>query len=78
MPWLFPRGEKVNTAKLTPRDVYAIRVRIARGEKHMPLSKEYGVAVQSIYFIAKFQTWRHLLLPAPPDVLERYPEICAP
>ncbi len=55
-----PRGEHVATAKLTEADVRAIRKRLASGDSHRKIAKDFGVSANPIRDIALNVTWRHV------------------
>lgn len=55
-----PLGEKCANAKLNPDLVREIRARVAAGEEHRPLGKEYGVAHSQIGRIARREIWAHV------------------
>ncbi len=56
-----PRGENVNFAKLTERDVIEIRARYARGrESSTKLAEIYGVYHSTILNIVHRKTWKHI------------------
>jgi hypothetical protein len=50
-------GESNGRAKLTRRQVDAIRRRVERGETKLRLAKEYGVSRATVQFICKGVTW---------------------
>ncbi len=52
------RGEKNPAAKLTMRQVAAIRKRLAAGEKQKPLAVEYKVSFQLISQIKRGEVWQ--------------------
>lgn len=54
------RGEAHGRAKLTERDVLAIRARRARGETLVSIAADYGVSHVRISMIALRKTWRHV------------------
>ena len=56
-----PRGQEVNTCKLTPSQVIEIRRRISNGERMAPLSREFGVNKSAIRLIKIGRNWKHLL-----------------
>lgn len=55
-----PRGERVNTAKLTEADVLAIMQRLRAGEHVGAIADDLGLVRQSISRIKSGQTWSHL------------------
>lgn len=55
-----PRGEKVNTAKLTEADVHAIRAAAATGESGPKIAKRYGLVRETVRLIILRQTWKHI------------------
>lgn len=57
-PGRTPRGERVNTAKLTRAQVEEIRTRSAAGSTRASLAAEYGVTASSVSQIALGRTWR--------------------
>lgn len=61
------RGVKNHGAKLTPEKVIAIKLAMKRGVKPVLLSKQYDVAVTTIYAIRYNQNWSWLSVP-PEDV----------
>lgn len=54
------RGGRNPKAKLTAEQVAEIRVRLANGETHRPLAKEYGVHKTAVSFIASGRTWKEV------------------
>jgi len=56
------RGEKVNTAKLTPREVMAIRLSKSKGVSTKTLTEKYHLVRSSINRIASGKNWKHLLV----------------
>jgi hypothetical protein len=55
------RGERHPTARLTERDVLAIRKALDSGDKNRAqLAREYGVSHNSLTDIYRRRTWRHL------------------
>ena len=54
------RGEKINTSKLTEREVIAIRRAHSRGQQQKLLAKRYGLSHSTVNAIVHRQTWRHL------------------
>lgn len=57
-PGRSPRGISVNTAKLNPEKVIAIRARCDAGESSTTIAKDYGVTPANIRFIARRETWK--------------------
>lgn len=53
----FPTGENNGRARLTAEQVAEIRKRRASGEKLLPLSIEYGVHKNTIWWITSGKTW---------------------
>ena len=51
------RGEAVNTAKLTPRQVEEIRERYAKGERQTSLAKSFGVGQPHVSSIVRGKCW---------------------
>lgn len=55
------RGEAVNTAKLTPDLVRALRRdRAELGLSYQELGEKYGVELTNAWAIVKGKTWRHV------------------
>ena len=54
------RGERHHKAKLTERDVKAIRAARADGSSMSVLAKRYGVSAPSIRDIILYKTWAHV------------------
>jgi hypothetical protein len=54
------RGERVNTARLTRRDVEAIIAELRAGTLKAALAKRYGVRRGAITKIALGQSWKHI------------------
>ena len=54
-----PRGEQHSRARLTERQVIAIRRRLGL-ETHAVLAAEYGVCIATIGHIASGRNWRHV------------------
>jgi len=52
-----PRGERNGRARLTFKQVQAIRVRIARGEQKRDIAKDYGVSEGAVWHIATGRNW---------------------
>lgn len=59
--WISPKGQQINTCRLTPTQVITIRTRLNTGESLASLGREYGVTLQAIYLIKKGKNWKHLL-----------------
>lgn len=57
---LYPRGSRHGRSKLTEAQVRAIRVRGDRGESRRAMSREFGVAYQTILKILARASWRHV------------------
>jgi HNH endonuclease len=55
-----PRGEDNAAAKLSAAQVVEIRLRRARGEKIVPLAKEFGVTHALISAICLRRIWKHV------------------
>lgn len=55
-----PRGERVNTAKLTVRDVAKIRALYDRGVTQTAISKRFNVSQPAIGYIVRREHWKHL------------------
>lgn len=53
-------GERVYNAKLTDRDVIAIRDRCARGEPLSDIAQAFGVCKQTICDVKLRKIWRHV------------------
>ncbi|EPF5871069.1 HNH endonuclease signature motif containing protein [Morganella morganii] len=62
LPRNTPRGEQVNTAKLTALDVIDIRERLKTPYKGIcrDLAVEFGVAKSTITWIKKGEVWKHV------------------
>ncbi|MBA3678594.1 HNH endonuclease [Candidatus Saccharibacteria bacterium] len=54
------RGESVNTAKLSERQVMEIRKRKQTGERSLDLAEEYGINKSSVNKIVRGYSWKHL------------------
>lgn len=54
------RGERVNTAKLTPSLVVAIRERAQGGESARQIARSFGLNQSTISKILAGRTWRHV------------------
>lgn len=54
------RGEDVFGARLTERDVVAIRELIAAGLRNRPIAERYGVSISTIHLIRHERIWRHV------------------
>ena len=54
-----PRGTRHGNSKLTERDVFTIRSRVATGERVIDLAQEYGVSRWTIYD-SRARTWAWL------------------
>lgn len=52
------KGEQVNTAKLTPKQVAGIRANVA--ESGPSLAARLGVTASTIHKVRRRQTWKHL------------------
>jgi hypothetical protein len=52
------RGEQVNGARLTPKDVIAIRSQPNRS--HADLAREYSVSLSNIWAIRNRRNWKHI------------------
>lgn len=59
-PECHARGERVNTAKLTPRQVRRIRKLASSGSPCTSLARKYGVDKSNICRIIRRESWRHL------------------
>jgi hypothetical protein len=56
------RGERFHAAKLTERQVLAIRADPrARESQNTAIAKDYGITPQTVYSILKGRKWKHLL-----------------
>lgn len=55
-----PKGQDVNTSKLSPEQVIEIRSRLDQGEGLRPLGREYGVTHKAIYLIKNRKNWKHI------------------
>jgi transposase-like protein len=53
-------GERNGTSVLTESKVRAIKLRLRMGEAVRALAREYGVARNTITFIAKGEHWKHV------------------
>lgn len=53
------RGSRHSQARLTEADVERIRVRLANGEVHREIARDYGVARTTVTAIRRAQNWRH-------------------
>jgi len=53
-------GEQCGTAKLTEREVRAIRMRHANGESAATLAELFHVTPQNVSLILRRETWRHV------------------
>ena len=56
-------GEKHHSAKLTFSKVYRIKQRLANGDSHPSIAKDYKVAANSIRAIDIGKTWKHVPRP---------------
>lgn len=56
-----PCGESHYRSKITGEDVKAIRKRHVNGETFTDISKSYGMGPRAISYIAKRQTWKHII-----------------
>lgn len=54
------RGEGHGESKLTERQVLDIRARVANGEHHNALAKEYGLAPRTVGEIIQRKWWKHI------------------
>lgn len=54
------RGEQVNTAKLTPDDVRAIRVAGANGESIRSIACRYQIVKETARLIIRREIWKHI------------------
>ena len=54
------RGERNAGAKVTEKQVIAIRERFAAGELRDALAAEYGITPDSIGYIVSGRSWRHV------------------
>lgn len=54
------RGERSGHAKLTREAVSDIRARVAAGESHRVLAREYCVTFQNISMVVRRKTWAHV------------------
>lgn len=54
------RGGKNATSKLTPQQVLEIRNRYSKGERQIPLSKEFGVTQAQISLIVRREQWWYI------------------
>ena len=54
------KGEKNGMARLTARQVRAIRSATARGATRAELGAKYGVSAVAIHYVVKRVTWRHV------------------
>lgn len=54
------RGERSGRARLTDADIPVIRARLARGDTHTAIARDYGVSITAISFIKRHRTWRHV------------------
>jgi hypothetical protein len=52
-------GERVNTAKLTPDDVRAIRVLAAAGESFVAIARRYPISNVQVKNIVRRISWKH-------------------
>ena len=59
-PERVPRGERVGTAKLTPRAVRAIRALAANGRTYHELGQRYGVTAGAVSHVVNRRNWRHV------------------
>lgn len=50
-------GEKHHSARLSAMDVLAIRGRLAIGEPHRKIAKDYGVSGNAVWKIAQNKSW---------------------
>lgn len=57
---LRPRGEKVNTSKLSMKEVIEIRKRAKKGERGASLAREFKITKQNIYKVIKGKYWSHI------------------
>lgn len=57
---VMPKGEKVNTSKLTADQVREIRKRSKEGESARGLAREFGVKHSSILKVIKRKSWKHI------------------
>ena len=61
------RGEKVNTAKLTEKQVVAMRERRAAGETTLSLSREFGISTTAVSKICIGENWKYAGGPITPN-----------
>lgn len=54
------RGERTNTAKLSPLEVEAIRLRVAEGESRRAVAREKGLNRSTVNRIVSRKYWKHL------------------
>lgn len=54
------RGERVNSAKLTPARIEEARRRYASGETQIALAREFGVTAQTVRRALQGKTWKWL------------------
>jgi len=54
------RGEAVNTAKLTARDVLEIRRARANGTTYPSLAAQFGLSITHVGRIVRRENWRHI------------------
>lgn len=54
------KGSSINTCKLTPQDVLAIRKKADTGVFLKVLANEYGVSFSAIQCISARTTWKHI------------------
>lgn len=54
------RGEAHSFAKLTAADVRRLRERRAKGATYYELGREFGIAYQTAFRVAKGQSWKHV------------------
>lgn len=69
------RGQEAGAAKLTADNVAVIRARLAKGESHRSIAKDYGVSRSNIGAIKNGISWRAWpIIPKGPTVAFKCPE----
>jgi len=54
------KGEKINFAKLTEREVRTIRLLYVRGETQKQIAQLFKVHQTTIHYVMKRKTWKHV------------------
>lgn len=57
---IFRRGEQIESARLTERDVVELRRRVSSGETQTSLALEFGITQSAVSLIVRGRRWKHV------------------